>query len=45
MALLTFAFLAASLPFVVQGATPSSFQLYAYGEGLGGLPMFYADGK
>lgn len=39
----------ASLPLVAAGslkrATPSSFQLYAYGNGLGGLPMFNADGR
>ncbi|KAF2469247.1 uncharacterized protein BDR25DRAFT_228861 [Lindgomyces ingoldianus] len=38
----------ASLPFAAFGAqrraTPESFQLYAYGDGLGGLPMFHADG-
>lgn len=37
------------LPFVASAvqkrATPESFMLYAYGEGLGGLPMFNADGK
>lgn len=26
-------------------ATPSQFELYAYGSALGGLPMFYADGR
>lgn len=42
--------LAASLPLVVLGArkrdvSPSAtFQLYAYGDGFGGLPLFYADG-
>jgi hypothetical protein len=42
--------LAASLPLVVLGArkrdaSPSStFQLYAYSDRFGGLPLFYADG-
>lgn len=25
-------------------ATPDAFELYAYGEGIGGLPVFYSDG-
>ncbi|KAH6878441.1 hypothetical protein J4E91_010520 [Alternaria rosae] len=42
--------LASSLPLVVLGArkrdvSPSAtFQLYAYGDSFGGLPLFYADG-
>lgn len=42
--------LAASLPLVVLGArkrdvsASATFQLYAYGDGFGGLPLFYADG-
>jgi hypothetical protein len=40
----------ACLPFAVLGATKramsegSPFQLYAYGDGCGGLPLYYADG-
>lgn len=42
--------LLAQLPLLAFGAvqrrqTPSQFELYAYGERFGGLPMFYADGK
>ncbi|KAF2678338.1 hypothetical protein K458DRAFT_348843, partial [Lentithecium fluviatile CBS 122367] len=42
--------LLAALPFLALGsrfqrrADPSTFQLYAYGEGFGGLSVFYADG-
>jgi hypothetical protein len=40
----------ASLPLAVLGARKravsgdSTFQLYAYGDGCGGLPLYYADG-
>jgi hypothetical protein len=36
--------LLASLPSMALSETPSSFQLYAYGDALGGLPLFNADG-
>ncbi|KAG9187947.1 hypothetical protein G6011_01870 [Alternaria panax] len=42
--------LAASLPLVVLGArkrdvsSSATFQLYAYGDGFGGLPLYYVDG-
>ena len=26
-------------------ATPSSFELYAYGDDVGGIPIFFADGE
>jgi hypothetical protein len=42
--------LVASLPLVVEGArkrdvsSSATFQLYAYSDDFGGLPLFYADG-
>ncbi|KAF2656372.1 hypothetical protein K491DRAFT_692080 [Lophiostoma macrostomum CBS 122681] len=36
--------LVASLPLMALSKTPDSFQLYAYGQALGGLPLFNADG-
>ncbi|QSZ36477.1 hypothetical protein DSL72_006356 [Monilinia vaccinii-corymbosi] len=30
---------------VIAKRTPSSFRLYAYGVGIGGLPVYYSDGK
>lgn len=37
------------LPFLTLGmkkrAVPNSFSLYGYGPGLGGFPLFYADGR
>lgn len=37
-----------TLPFLALGAkkrsVTSDFALFGYGEGFGGLPMFYADG-
>jgi hypothetical protein len=39
----------ASMPFIVLGINrrtmPDAFGLYAYSDGFGGLPLFYADGK
>ena len=42
--------LLAALPFIALGArqrraTTDDFQLFAYGPGLGGPGLFYADGK
>lgn len=38
-----------TLPFLTLGmkkrAVPSNFALYGYGEGFGGFPLFYADGR
>lgn len=38
-----------TLPLLALGATvqaiPVNFDLYGYGPGLGGLPLFYADGR
>ncbi|KAJ8058671.1 hypothetical protein OCU04_012845 [Sclerotinia nivalis] len=30
---------------VIDKSTTSSFQLYAYGKGIGGLPVYYSDGN
>jgi hypothetical protein len=39
-------FFLTTLPLAVLGAMKpaATFQLYAYGDGFGGLPLFYADG-
>lgn len=29
----------------IKRATPSTFELYAYGDDVGGIPVFFADGE
>ena len=32
-------------PLVTRATLPETFNLYAYGEGIGGVPMFYQNGQ
>lgn len=42
--LLVASVLASASPLLARAASSSSFGLYAYGSGIGGLPVFYSDG-
>ena len=43
--LLAASVLASASPLLARAASSGSFGLYAYGNGIGGLPIFYSDGK
>jgi len=36
--------LTSASPLLARAASSGSFGLYAYGSGIGGLPLFYSDG-
>ena len=42
--LLAASVLASASPLSARAASSGSFGLYAYGNGIGGLPVFYSDG-
>ena len=42
--LLAASVLASASPLLARAASSGSFGLYAYGSGIGGIPVFYSDG-